>query len=121
MTRFDNEVATVLGGTVLTLDPQKDYRLEFFGAGNTLMGLVYDLNDLTVPLTSVFTQDSAYSSGSCGLIINGLNPNPTTTLNATFDNLTIVPEPTVGGLAILGLSLACLRRRLTRTQTDKLK
>lgn len=111
ISRITDEQLTPLAAAAITLDPAKAYRMELVGEGSLLVGRLYDLSDLSQPLATCNTADATYASGTCGLLVMASVQNLATTLNATFDNLTIVPEPSVGSLLVLGGALLAARRR----------
>jgi hypothetical protein len=66
--RVDNEQATSLVLSTITLNPTNIYRLSFFGQGTDLEGRIYLLPNTNTPLLSLSANDPNYASGYCGLI-----------------------------------------------------
>jgi hypothetical protein len=96
LNRIDNEAPFALpNGTVpgINLNPGLDYRMVFSGNGSSLQGQIFALTDLNNPLVTVSATDSTYASGVAGLLVAATALNPTSTGDATFDNLSLVPEP----------------------------
>lgn len=109
--RFDNEQATLLSFTALTLNPANDYRFIFTGADSLLTGQVFALSDLSTPLATVSTLDGSYASGNPGILAAAV-VGTASTADATFDNFAAVPEPSA--LALLSLGGAALLMGLKR-------
>lgn len=100
------------------LNPGEGYRLEFIGVRSSLIGRVYNLNNLLDSLYEVTLDDSTYAFGTVGLLVS--DQGQLTTGNqfgdATFDNFRAVgavPEPatvaSLCGLAVFGFAV-CRRR-----------
>lgn len=66
--RVDNEAATSLVLSTITLNPTNTYRLTFFGQGSDLEGRLYLLPNTNTPLLALSANDPTYASGYCGLI-----------------------------------------------------
>lgn len=113
--RFDNEVGTGLNLAPITLNPALDYRMVFSGTGPTLTGSIYALSDLSTPLVTVSTTDATYASGFSGVLVATTVSAPTGASDATFDNLSVVPEPgeyaAVAGALLGGFALWRRTRR----------
>lgn len=113
--RYDNEVGTGLNGASITLNPALDYRMVFSGTGSTLTGRIYALSDLNTPLVTVSTTDATYASGFSGVLVATTVSVPTGASDATFDNLSVVPEPgeyaAVAGALLGGFALWRRQRR----------
>jgi hypothetical protein len=111
ISKVTGEQASNLGSADVTLDPSRDYRLVFQGSGNSLVGTVYDLADLTTPLATATATDDAYTSGVNGVFVFDNSATKDQPADATFDNLSAsnqVPEPTALSLLLLA---PLLRRR----------
>ena len=80
--------AGVGGSPAVTLTPGESYRMVFFGIGSYLEGRIYDADDLTNPLVTVSGIDSAYTQGTCGLVIFS---DGNSRCSATFDNYSAGP------------------------------
>jgi len=52
----------------VTLIPGHSYRQIFKGTNSTLIGQIYDLEDLTAPLVTIVADDSTYASGKSGIV-----------------------------------------------------
>ncbi len=113
--RYDNEVGTGLNLAPITLNPALDYRMVFSGTGTTLTGKIYALSDLSTPLVTVSTTDATYASGFSGVLVATTVSAPTGASDATFDNLSVVPEPgeyaAVAGAFLGGFALWRRARR----------
>jgi hypothetical protein len=113
--RFDNEAGTGLNLAPITLNPALDYRMVFSGTGSTLTGSIYALSDLNTPLVTVSTTDATYASGFSGVLVATTVSVPTGASDATFDNLSVVPEPgeyaAVAGALLGGFALWRRQRR----------
>lgn len=108
-------VSLVQADFVTPLDPAlTDYKLVFSAYGSTLTGQIFDnATGLPVPMvggvTSISVTDSSYTTGKYGVGVVYIN---NTAQSATFDNYTMVPEPSALALAGLGMaSLLIFRRR----------
>jgi hypothetical protein len=86
-TVFPGFSITTMADCEMTLAPGHSYRLVFQCAGQTYIGQVYDLNDLTMPLATLQFTDLAanFSSGNCGFISYSRNGVVGTT-DVTIDN-----------------------------------
>ena len=100
--RFDDEVPTNLVAEPIDLDADKQYQLRFSGTGTNLVGELFDLSDLSSPVTTVTATDATYPAGGGGMAAGaaGLDPAgwilPEARADVTFDNYSItatVPEP----------------------------
>lgn len=69
--------------TNITLDPDKSYRMVFFGIETYLEGRIYDRDHPLIPLATITANDSVYSSGSSGILVFS---EKNTAIGATFDN-----------------------------------
>jgi len=88
-----------------------DYQLIFGGQGSTLWGQIKDLNTGLLmefstqsgpPTNTVWAVDATYGNGLAGVIaVAGQAVG--TVVNPTFDNFSVVPEPSTWALAALGL------------------
>lgn len=84
----DLPVAAV-AATIVTLDPTNTYRMVVTGTGDFIEGTIYDLRDLTKPVTYISGHVDTLNlpnlppSGKCGLFLFSRN---NTTVNVTFDN-----------------------------------
>lgn len=111
--RFENEgVGGLVASTVaITLNPANDYRFVFSLDGSNLSGKVFDLAAPAVAIATISGTDATYASGVTGFVVASSGAG-TGTGNATFDNFNLspIPEPASGLLALLG-GLAFLRRR----------
>lgn len=113
LARFDNEVATTLVFDTPLLDPTHDYRLVFRGTGGLLVASVYDLNNLTTPLSTIMANDGTYASGHVGVLSHAIaGSTGGSATDVTFDNFVSVPEP--GALALLAAAVPLLLRRPAR-------
>jgi hypothetical protein len=95
----------------VTLDPLKTYRLQFSGTGASFTGNLIDPSNGTV-LSSISGSDSTYASGIVGLGVAAQTPTAGVGAGATFDNVSVTPEP--GTWALLGTGIAvigCLSRK----------
>ena len=97
-----------------------DYRLVFSGYGNLLSGQIIDLNTM-LPMSfstgglsetnTLWAVDGTYTTGQAGVIaVAGAIVAPV--VNPTFDNFSVVPEPSM--LALTGLGLVALAVRNVR-------
>jgi len=93
--RIDDDVRTEiqLQSGLLDLDPTHDYRLVFQGFGSSLVGEVFDLVAPTTPLLTVTAFDSAYASGSPGVMVAAANAYSNSAAVATFDNFSVWTNP----------------------------
>jgi hypothetical protein len=99
-------------------DPANDYRLKFWGVGDHLYGQMIDLTTGQPLLVSdghggvtdtIWAVDSSFTTGSAGLWA----VTAEAAINPTFDNFSIVPEPstlTLTALALVGLAVRNMRR-----------
>jgi hypothetical protein len=110
-------------GTFPMPDPSDGgLHLVFTGEGSLLTLSVYDITNLTTPLITVSGTDSTYTSGEVGLLTTGLVSVSTgalinSPLDATYDNFSVVPEPTALGVLCGGILL--LLRRSRHLQSDR--
>ena len=87
ISRLTNESPdNISPGVPLILDPARDYRFVFTGAGTQLRGQVFDLADLSTPLATATATDATYASGVNGLVLATLADDNTGRADATFDN-----------------------------------
>jgi hypothetical protein len=93
------------------LSTEESYRFEFTGSGTSLTGAVYELGNLSTPLIEVSGTDSTYASGHTGLFVFDYSESGNGTTAATFDNYSVVPEPTTLAYAGIVLASLLLRRR----------
>lgn len=88
-----NEGTETLCAAEVTLKEGHQYRLVFKGVGASFSGHIYDYEDLTRPLVSIYAEDSTYSAGACGIVTfhrNGnVHPNLT---DMTVDNYYSAPS-----------------------------
>ncbi len=89
--RLDHETVVTLATTGLNsvhFDPAGRYRLEFLGLGTNLIGRVYELPNLLVPLAELTATDGKYISGNGGLLVvnNSVETGYNGPADATFDN-----------------------------------
>lgn len=88
-----NEGTLTLCAAELTLDPHHAYRIVFKGVGANFTGQIYDYEDLTRPVISIYAEDATYASGTCGIVIfhrNGkVHPNRA---DMTVDNYYSAPS-----------------------------
>lgn len=103
---------TDIGSQQVSLDPLKDYRFVLEFSGSSIHGQVFEIGGGMV--AERFATDATYASGFSGLIGYSQSPIPAT--DFTVDNfLVVVPEPSIGVLAVLGaFGLLATRRQLTR-------
>lgn len=92
--RIANESGTTISGASLdfTLLPGAQYRFVFSGVGSSLVGQVFSLTNLVVPLASVVGTDSSYTSGGVGLFIYDNSPSSMNAADVTFDNFLAAPS-----------------------------
>ena len=72
----------------VTLTPGQSYRMVFFGIGSYLEGRIYDSSDLANPIITASGTDSAYTQGTCGLVVFS---DSNTRCSASFDNYSAGP------------------------------
>ena len=88
--RIDGEQPTSLktfGSDSIHFEPGSSYRLVFIGVGSHLIGQVFKLPDLVVPVLEITAEDSAYTSGYSGLIVaDNSEPTYDGACDVTFDN-----------------------------------
>jgi hypothetical protein len=78
--------ATTLAAAEITLLPGHSYRMVFQATGEIYKGQMYDLQDLTKPLVTIYADDGAvYTSGLCGFLSFSRNGTAGTT-DVTIDN-----------------------------------
>ncbi|MEO6036584.1 MAG: hypothetical protein ABIQ35_15140 [Verrucomicrobiota bacterium] len=82
---FPGFATVTLGVADITLEPGRSYRLILKGVGTLYTGMIYDLNDLTKPLVTIYANDSTYTSGLCGFLSFSRN-GTTGTSDVTIDN-----------------------------------
>jgi hypothetical protein len=86
-----------LASANVTLEPGRAYRMVFMGVGSTLMGKLYELEDLTRPISTIIAHGdederaATYPDGYCGLFVffrggSAQWAEPTSLADATFDN-----------------------------------
>ncbi len=97
--------AGTIGSANLTLDPGRHYRFVLSGNGNDFFARVYDLNDLTLPISSFQASDPLYPQGITGLFNfyrGGAVTDPSAgRADSTFDNYdaaTLAPPATAPGI-----------------------
>lgn len=112
LSRISNEQVTAIASQWISLDPSKDYRIEMLGSGSQLVGNLYELSNLSQPVATCSAVDATYASGACGLVVNATVQNLSTKLDATLDNLSIIPEPSTAALVMFGGVVLALRRRI---------
>jgi hypothetical protein len=117
--RVDGEVTHSIASDPLSLLAGASYRFTFRGVGGTFTGQVFDLANPTVPLATVTNAapDTAYASGSPGLVVAENTSGPISGADATFDNFSASPVPEPGSWALVALAAAggwCARRRAAR-------
>ncbi|MEW6157257.1 MAG: hypothetical protein AB1813_07475 [Verrucomicrobiota bacterium] len=67
------------------LNPEHDYRMVFTGGANFLLGQIFSLTNLSLPLISVYALDeTTHPQGIAGVFVFSLEGNGTA--DATFDN-----------------------------------
>jgi hypothetical protein len=110
ISQVNDEIATTVGqladGSVV-LDPTHRYRLLASSHdGRTFLFQLFDLQQPENPWMSAIGQDSAYSSGVCGLIIFEQNyPSMTEGVDAVFDNYS-ASAPAAGAMPATVADLA---------------
>jgi hypothetical protein len=76
-----------LAAAEVQLTVGKSYRQIFTGTNTTLVGQLYDLEDLTKPIVTIVVEDNTYASGKSGIVTfhrdSGTHPNLT---DMTVDN-----------------------------------
>jgi hypothetical protein len=95
LSRLDNEIASTLGSFDLALDPTHHYRLIFQGFLGDIRGDLFDLASPEFPLGSIFTRDTTYSSGPCGIFVAHGVGDGGGIADATFDNYRSSPDTDV--------------------------
>ncbi len=85
-----------IGAANISFEPGRQYRIVMRAEGTRFSADVYDLNDLTSPLTSYWGTDELYPSGAVGLFNfyrGGDTINPDAGIaDTTFDNYTVAAE-----------------------------
>lgn len=116
-------------GTLVNPPPDPllgDYRLVFGGYGDLLWGQIIDLNTM-LPMSfstggasetnKIWAVDATYTTGQAGVIaVAGTTVG--TVVNPTFDNFSVVPEPSMVALTGLGL-LGLVVRNMRRFKRDR--
>ncbi len=82
---FPGFAASTLAATEVSLEPGRSYRFVLRGVGTAYSGAVYDHNDLTKPVATVYADDPTYTSGLCGFLSFSRNGTAGTT-DVTIDN-----------------------------------
>ena len=95
LSRLDNEVAISMGSFDVDLDPTHDYRLIFQGFLGDMRGDLFDLTSPEFSLGAIFTRDTTYSSGPCGIFVAHGVADGGGIADATFDNYRSSPNTDV--------------------------
>lgn len=88
---WNDNPLTAVAATFVTLEPTNKYRMVATGVGDFIEAKIYDLKDLTTPVSYISGHLTGLGldafglpeSGKCGLFLFSRN---NTTVNATFDN-----------------------------------
>lgn len=83
--RLDNEVPTLLTRMSVNLVPGDAHRFVLTGSGSTLSAAVFSQTDPLLPLVTLTTEDSTYSSGKGGIFIYNADSAGVGPADVTFD------------------------------------
>lgn len=89
--RVTNERGTRLAGAFadISLDPAKDYRFVFVGAGINFTGMVYLLPDTVTPVATIAGVDGTYTQGLAGFFTYDNGSPADNPVDVTFDNFVL--------------------------------
>ena len=89
ISRVENEAPIEVSTDVdlaAPIDPNKTYRLVFWGFGGNMEARIYVLDDLETPLAVATGFDTTHTSGTCGLVVFDNTASASGSADATFDN-----------------------------------
>ncbi len=92
-----------LTGTTVDLDPNEDYRFVLEARGDTLIGFIYELKDLTTPLATIFTDEATKrvpgKIGFYNIYQGSFGPDRS---DCTIDNFLLAESNLYAGLLLEG-------------------
>lgn len=103
LTRVNNESPErTVDESPWRIDPAGSYRMVLTAVGDLLLGQAYASTNLTVPVHSLFGQDTVFDTGSAGVFAFALNAE--TGIDARFDNYEVAAAPEVVRATLLTVS-----------------